>query len=95
MCRADLDPGDWDVAGIAAATNASIANKVVELSAPEVKTWSAELQAEQHKEFGALAAVDFFEQCVETGPSSAPWQSLQTRIEAGEFEGWPPVWTAQ
>ncbi|WP_301154999.1 hypothetical protein, partial [Mycolicibacterium fortuitum] len=66
--HADLDPGDWDTAGIAAAINASIANKVIELSAPEVKTWSAALQAEQHKEFGALAAVDFFEQCVETGP---------------------------
>lgn len=93
--RAHLDPTQWDLAGIMARTNDWISDYHVELTQPEVKTWSPQLQAEQYDEFGTLAAVDFFEQCVmETGPDSAQWQDLQERVEAGEFETWPPIWEA-
>lgn len=93
--RANLDPAQWDLAGIMARTNDWIADYHLELTAPEVKTWSPQLQAAQYDEFGKLAAVDFFEQCViETGPDSVPWQDLQDRVETGEFETWPPIWEA-
>lgn len=93
--RADLDPADWDVTGIAARTNEWIADNHAELTDAEVARWSAQLQAEHYAEFGSLAAVDFFEQCViETGPDSAPWQGVQARVDAGEFDTWDPVWTA-
>ena len=93
--RADLDPADWDMAGIAARTNSWIADNHAELVDSEVATWTADLQAQHYDEFGALAAVDFYEQCViETGPDSAPWQALQDRVEAGEFDTWEPVWSA-
>lgn len=93
--HANLDPTDWDMAGITARTNDWIADCHAELVEPEVKTWSATVQADYYDEFGSLAAVDFFEQCViETGPDSAPWQKLQDRVEAGEFASWPPIWEA-
>ena len=93
--RADLDPSDWDVAGIAERTNSWIADNHAELVDPEVSTWTTELRAQHYAEFGALAAVDFYEQCViETGPDSAPWQALQDRVEAGDFDTWDPVWSA-
>jgi hypothetical protein len=93
--RAGLDPADWDMAGVAAKVNGWIADNHAELTDAEVKTWSTHVQAEHHDEFGTLAAVDFFEQCViETGPDSAPWQGVRARVDAGEFDGWDPVWVA-
>lgn len=93
--RAGLDPAAWNLAGIAERTNAWIADNHAELTDPEVRTWSAQLQAQQYEEFGHLAAVDFYEQCViETGLDSAPWRALQSRVDAGEFDTWDPVWSA-
>lgn len=94
--RAGLDPDHWDLPEIVRKTNTWITDNHAELTDPEVKTWSPQLQAEHYNEFGSLAAVDFIEQCViEAGPDTAPWAELGARAEAGEFEDWPPVWQAQ
>jgi hypothetical protein len=94
--RAGLDPADWDLPEILRQTNAWISDCHVELTAPEVATWSPKLQAEHYAEFGSLAAVDFIEQCViEAGPETAPWEELAARADAGDFETWPPVWQAE
>jgi hypothetical protein len=82
--RADLDPADWDAVGIATRTNSWIADNRTELTDAEVKTWSAKMQGQHYDEFGALAAVDFFEQCViETGPDCPLAGRASTRRRRG------------
>ncbi len=93
--RAGLRPEDWDLAVIVAKANAWVASNLDELNDPDVATWSVALQAAHYAEFGKLAAVDFFEQCVvEAGPDTAPWQELAARADDGDFATWPPVWQA-
>lgn len=93
--RAGLRPEDWDLPVIVAKANAWVESNLDELGDPDVATWSPALQAEHYAEFGKLAAVDFFEQCVvEAGPGTAPWQDLAARADDGDFAAWPPVWQA-
>ena len=93
--RAGLVAADWDLAEIGRRANAWIADYHAELTDPEVRSWSVEVQAAHYAEFGSLAAVDFFEQCVaEDAPPTAPWQQLWARVDDGEFDAWPPVWQA-
>lgn len=92
--RAQLDPDQWNLPEITRKTNAWIADNLNELSHMSAD-WTPEDRAAHLVEFGHLAAVDFIEQCViEAGPGTAPWQDLQHRANAGEFDEWPPIWTA-
>lgn len=92
--RAQLDPDQWNPPEITRKANTWIADNLGELSHMSVD-WTPEDRAAHLSEFGHLSAVDFIEQCViEVAPDTAPWQDLQHRADAGEFEGWPPVWTA-
>lgn len=94
LCRAQLDSGQWNLHEITHKANAWIADNLGELSHMSVD-WTPEDRAAHLAEFGGLAAVDFIEQCViEAGPDTAPWQDLQRRVDAGEFDEWPPIWTA-
>lgn len=93
--RAGLNPVAWNLSEILRAANSWIGGLLVDLAAGEDPTWSAAERAEHRAEFGALSAVDFLEQCViEAGPDTAPWQELQARITAGEFDAAKPVWAA-
>lgn len=93
--RAELDPADWNVTAILRRTNAWISDYDAELTDPDVATWSTADQVEHYAEFGSLAAVDFFEQCViEASSATAPWPALAARADAGDFDNWPPVWEA-
>ncbi|MGV0740220.1 hypothetical protein ABQF35_28160 [Mycobacterium syngnathidarum] len=90
--RASLDPQQWDLPAIARKANTWAANNQVELDHIE-SHWPAEDKAAHRAEFGAISTVDFIEQCViEAGPDAAPWSDLQTRVNAGEFDSWPPIW---
>lgn len=92
--RAQLNPHQWDSAEIARKTNAWITDNLNELSHMG-SDWRPEDRAAHLTEFGSLAAVDFIEQCViEAGPDTAPWRELWQRVDAGEFDDWPPIWTA-
>lgn len=91
---AQLDPAQWDLSEIARKANAWITDNLNELSHMGTG-WPSEDQAAHLAEFGHLTAIDFIEQCViEAGPDTAPWQGLQRRADAGEFDDWPPIWTA-
>ncbi|OBG11808.1 hypothetical protein A5768_11355 [Mycolicibacterium fortuitum] len=90
--RAGLDPASWDLAGLTAAVNARIGQCRVEL-ASITGDWSAADRQAHLDEFGVLPAVDFYEYVIEAGPDTAPWPDLQRRINAGEFDQWPAVWT--
>lgn len=92
--RARLNPHQWDLAEITRKTNAWIADNLTELSQMDAD-WRPEDKAAHLAEFGSLAAVDFLEQCViEAGPATAPWRELWQRVDTGEFDHWPPIWTA-
>ena len=91
--RARLNPAQWDLSEIARKANAWITDNLNELSHMGTG-WPPEDQAAHLAEFGHLTAIDFIEQCViEAGPDTAPWQDLQHRADAGEFDDWPPIWT--
>jgi len=93
--RAHLNPEQWDLSEIARKANAWITDNLNELSHMGA-SWSPEDRAAHLAEFGNLTAIDFIEQCViEAGPGTAPWQDLQHRVDAGEFDTWPPIWLAQ
>ncbi|MDG5781846.1 hypothetical protein, partial [Mycolicibacterium fortuitum] len=90
--RASLDPQQWDLPAIARKANTWAANNQVELDHID-RRWSANDQAAHRAEFATISTVDFIEQCViEAGPDTAPWNDLQTRVNAGEFDSWPPIW---
>lgn len=90
--RAGLDPQHWDVKAIVGKANRWVADNLLEL-AQMGQQWSTEDQAAHLAEFGAVSAVDFVEQCViEAGPDTAPWDDLQRRADAGEFDEWEPIW---
>lgn len=92
--RAQLNPEQWDLSEIARKANAWITDNLNELSHMGAG-WPPEDRAAHLAEFGSLTAIDFIEQCViEAGPDTAPWQDLQHRAGAGEFDDWPPIWTA-
>lgn len=91
--RAGLTVEHWDLTAIIEKTNVWISGNLIELS--EMNDWDPRDRAAHLAEFGHLTAVDFFEQCViEAGPNTAPWRELQRRVGVGDFDGWPPVWTA-
>lgn len=93
--RAQLSPEQWNLDAITRKTNAWITDNLNELSHMGAG-WTHEDRAAHLAEFASLAAVDFIEQCViEAGPAAAPWQDLQRRVDAGEFDEWPPIWTAK
>ncbi|MGY1994496.1 hypothetical protein [Mycolicibacterium fortuitum] len=90
--RASLDPQQWDLPAIARKANTWAANNQVELDHIDPR-WSADDKTAHRAEFGTISTVDFIEQCViEAGPDTAPWNDLQTRVNAGEFDAWPPIW---
>ncbi|GAB5901829.1 hypothetical protein [Mycolicibacterium mageritense] len=92
--RADLDPGQWNIAEITRKANNWVTINRTELAQIDPQ-WSTEDKTAHYAEFGAVSAVDFVEQCViEAGPDTAPWRELQIRADAGEFQDWPPVWRA-
>ena len=91
---ARLDPAQWDLSEIVRKANAWITDNLNELSYMGAG-WPPQDRAAHLAEFGSLTAIDFIEQCViEAGPDAAPWQELQRRADAGEFDDWPPIWTA-
>lgn len=91
--RARLNPAQWDLSEIARKANAWITDNLNELYMGA--GWPPQDRAAHLAEFGSLAAIDFIEQCViEAGPDTAPWQELQRRADAGDFDDWPPIWTA-
>jgi hypothetical protein len=73
-----LDPKDWDVAAITKDTNATIHQKIIDMTGGE--------------EHGPLAGVDFFETVAETAPAGAPAEKLWADLEAGKYDDTPPVW---
>lgn len=93
--RAQLSPEQWNLDAITRKTNTWITDNLNELSHMGTG-WTPEDRAAHLAEFGSLTAVDFIEQCViEAGPDTAPWQDLQRRADAGEFETWPPIWDVE
>lgn len=90
--QAGLDPQQWDIQEIVRNANRWVADNLLELAEMD-QQWSADERAAHHAEFGAVSAVDFVEQCViEAGPDTAPWDDLQRRADAGEFDDWEPIW---
>lgn len=90
--QAGLSPELWDVQEILGKANRWVADNLRELAEMD-QQWSVDDQAAHLAEFGAVSAVDFVEQCIiEAGPDTAPWDDLQRRADAGEFDDWEPIW---
>lgn len=92
LARAGLDPEHWNLTAITTAVNARITQCRAELAGID-GSWSKADRQAHLAEFGTLPAVDFYEYVVEAGPDTAPWDALQRRVNAGEFDRWPAVWT--
>lgn len=92
LARAGLDPAHWDLTAITTAVNARITQCSTELASIE-DCWSKADHQAHLAEFGTLPAVDFYEYAIEAGPDTAPWAALQHRVNAGEFDRWPAIWT--